>query len=79
MLIMRNDNVVNMCEIKFYNEAFTVNRDYYNKLLHRQELLRAELTSKTTVHSTLISSFGLNYNEYSGIFDSCVSLDDLFV
>ncbi len=79
LLIMRNDNVVNMCEIKFYSEAFTVTRDYYKKLLHRQELLKAELSPKMTVHNTLISSFGLNYNEYSGIFDSSVMLDDLFI
>ena len=79
MLILRNDNIINMCEIKFYSEPFTVTRDYYLKLLHRQELLKAELSPKMSVLNTLISSFGLNYNEYSGIFDNSIQLDDLFI
>ena len=78
MLIDRSDNIINMCEIKFYGDDFTVNRDYYKVLLHRQELLSEEISKKTAIHNTLITTFGLVYNEYSGIFSKVINLDDLF-
>ncbi len=78
LLIFRNDNVVNMCEIKYYSDTFVVNKEYYKVILHRQELLTKEISPKVSIHNTLITTFGLNYNEYSGIFANTVTLDDLF-
>ena len=78
LLIKRNDNVLNMCEVKYYSGDFAVNKDYYKILLHRQELLREEISPRISIHSTLITTFGLTPNEYSGIFSSVVTLDDLF-
>ena len=51
------DNIVNMCEIKFYGE---------------------ELSSKMAIHSTLITIYGLKYNEYSGTFTNIIDMDALF-
>ena len=78
LLIDRNDNVLNMCELKFYSGDFAVNKEYYKILLHRQELLTKEVSPKTAIHSTLITTFGLVKNEYSGAFVNVVTLDDLF-
>ncbi|MBR4862531.1 MAG: ATP-binding protein, partial [Firmicutes bacterium] len=78
LLINRNDNVINMCEIKYYSDCFSVDKDYYKVLLHRQELLMKEISPKISVHSTLITTFGLFYNEYSGVFSNVITLDDLF-
>ena len=79
LIIERKDNVVNMCEIKFYGNDFSVNKDYYKILLNRQELLSKELSPKVIIHNTLITTYGLKYNEYSSIFDSVITLDDLFI
>ena len=78
LLIDRNDNVVNMCEMKFYSGDFAINKEYYKVLLHRQELLARETSPKTSIRSTLITTFGLVQNEYSGAFTNVVTLDDLF-
>ena len=78
MLIERDDNVVNMCEIKFYGDMVTVNGEYYRMLFSRQELLSAELPAKFVIHSTLITTYGLTQNEYSGAFVRVVTMDDLF-
>ncbi len=79
LLIERRDNVVNMCEIKFYSDDFAVDGVYYRTLLRRQALLEKHLTRKNVIHNTLITTFGLVYNEYSGIFTSVITLDDLFL
>lgn len=79
LIIERKDNVVNMCEIKFYGNDFSVNKDYHKTLINRQELLSKELSRKMIVHNTLITTYGLKYNEYSGDFDNVITLDELFV
>ena len=78
MLIDRNDNIINMCELKFYSEEFCVDKSYHATLTHRINLLMHEIPKKKMVHSTLITTYGLRYNEYSGDFQKIVTLDDLF-
>lgn len=78
MLISRNDNVVNMCEIKYYGDTFEVDKGYYRVLMHRQEQLAKQVSPKISIHNTLITTFGLRYNEYSGFFTNVLTLDDLF-
>lgn len=78
LLITRNDNVINMCEIKYYGGEYKVNKDYYLKLLKRQSILAENVPKKYAIHSTLITTFGLTQNEYSGAFNHVILLDDLF-
>jgi len=78
LLINRKDNVVDMCEMKFYNETYTVSKAYHAKLIHRQNLLTGQLPKRASVHHVLITTFGLNYNEYSGIFQHVITIDQLF-
>lgn len=79
MIITRADNVVNMCEIKFYNDEFEVEKAYYRKLLHRQEMLQKAIHKKEVVHPILISTFGMKQNAYSGFFSKVITLDDLML
>ena len=67
-----------MGEMKFYSEEFTVDKAYHSNLVHRKNLLLAQIPRKVAIHSTLITSYGLRRNEYSGDFVSVVTLDGLF-
>lgn len=78
LIIKRKDNVVNMCEIKFYNNLFAVNKDYHFVLEDRKELLKPLIPKRAVVHSTLITTYGLKKNEYFDDFISTVLMDDLF-
>ena len=78
LLIQRSDNVINMCEIKFISEDFVVDKSYYRILLSRPERIREMVSKKMSIHSTLITTFGLKHNEYSGAFIDVVTMDDLF-
>ena len=71
-------NVVNMCEIKFYSDEFAVDKEYHLILEQRKKLLREIIPIKSVVHSTLITTYGLKHNEYSGDFVSVIKIDDLF-
>ena len=47
-------------------------------LVNRQELLEKSLPRGMIIHSTLITIYGLKYNEYSGDFDNVITLEELF-
>lgn len=79
LLITRNDNVINMCEIKYYGGPYKVDKEYYAKVLRRQSVLAESISPKIAVHSTIITTFGLTSNEYSGAFVNTITLDDLFM
>ena len=78
LIIERKDDVVNMCEIKFSGNEFVVDKNYDKILRNRIGLLENEVSSKVAIHSTLITTFGLKYNEYSGDFVKVITMDDLF-
>jgi len=78
LIIDRNDGVVNMCEIKYYNSHFSVDKRYHEVLMKREGLVEESIKKGRAVHSTLITTYGLKYNEYSGDFDNVVTMDDLF-
>lgn len=78
LLLTRAENVINMCELKFYSDDFTVDKTYYRKLLSHEEELAKFVSRKTVIRSTLITTFGLVENEYSSIFTNVITLDDLF-
>ena len=78
MLIERKDNIVNMCEIKFYGTEFVVDKNYDRVLRNRISLLSGEISPKMAIHSTLITTYGLKYNEYSGAFVNVIDMDALF-
>lgn len=78
LLISRKDNVVNMCEIKFYSDDFVVNKEYYRTIQRRIDALHTIIPRKMSVYSTLITTYGVKKNEYNGIFVKEITLDDLF-
>lgn len=78
LLINRADHVINLCEMRFYNDEYKVDKSYYMKMNRRVNLLLEHIPRNTAIHTTLITTFGLAYNEYSGVFQKVVTLDDLF-
>jgi uncharacterized protein len=75
----RNDQTINLFEIKFYNKSFIVSKEYAQILENKKHIF--EETTKTRKHLflTLISTFGITHNEHSlGLIDQTLTLDDLF-
>ena len=78
LLIDRADRVVNLCEMKFYKDNFTIDKAYDAKLRHRTQTLIDRLPRNRNVHLTLITTYGLTYNEYFGQIQQLVTMDALF-
>ena len=78
LLILRDDNVVNMCEMKFSSSSYTVDKEEEVKMLNRLECLKETLSARQTVHLTLITTIGLTHGKHSGKIQKVVTIDDLF-
>lgn len=77
MLINRNDQTINICEMKYSATAFTLKKDYAQWLLERRELFRDETQTRKALHLTMITTLGLKESPYSGDINSEVTLADL--
>ncbi len=78
LLVSRNDNVINLCELKFYSSKFKITNDYYLKIMERTNSLYEKINKKKIVNNTLITTFGLELNEYSSAFNNVITIDELF-
>ena len=78
LVIERADHIVNLCEMKFYGENFSVDKAYFQKMNYREKMLTEKISRKDVVHSILVTTYGLTYNEYSGLFQHVITLDNLF-
>lgn len=74
LLIDRQDNVINLCEIKFYNDELTITKDYAKNLRRKKSIFQQVSKTKKQIFITMISTYGLEHNQHSlGLID--VSLD----
>ena len=78
LIISRKDNVVNLCEMKFAQAPYVIDKEEEAKLRHRLEVLKSTLSPRQTIHLTLITTYGVAYGKHSGIVQKEVGMDDLF-
>ena len=79
LLIDRGDKVINLCEIKYSDNPYTIDKIYMENLRNKAGLFRQITKTRKGIAMTIITSSGLVKNSYSmnGIH-SQVTADDLF-
>jgi AAA+ ATPase superfamily predicted ATPase len=78
LVIERNDKVINLCEMKFANTQFVIDKKYDEVLRHKRATFQAELNLRKAVHLTMITTYGLSHNEYWNNVQSEVTMENLF-
>jgi hypothetical protein len=79
LLIDRNDQIINLIETKFHNVAFTISKDYAEKLREKIRVFQESTQTKKQIFLTLITTFGLRHNKYSvGLISSDFDINVLF-
>ncbi|MBQ7176133.1 MAG: hypothetical protein IJS08_01860 [Victivallales bacterium] len=78
LVIDRQDNIINLCEIKYTRKAFAIDRNYSEIMRNRLDTFIEEASPRKAVHLTLISASGLTKNNYSGMLQCVITLEDLF-
>ena len=78
LVIDRDDRKICLCEIKFRQGLFSVDRDYAAKIQQRISRTMELAAEPKPVISVLITTYGLQRNEYAGKFQKVITLEDLF-
>jgi len=79
LLIDRRDQTINLCEMKFSQSEFEITGPYDSHLRERAESFRRATGTRKALHLTMVTTYGVKKNMYSGNVQSEVMLDDLFV
>ena len=79
LLIDRRDHAINVCEVKFSDGEFVIDKDYSLRLRNKIAAFKAATKTKKSLVPTMITTFGVKRNQYSGKVQQEVVLDDLFV
>ncbi|MDR1544964.1 MAG: ATP-binding protein [Prevotellaceae bacterium] len=78
LIIDRNDNVINLCEMKFSNKEFIITKDYDKILQNKKWTFSEETQTKKALHTTMVTTFGVKKNEYWHNIESEVTMNDFF-
>lgn len=79
LLIKRSDNVMHICEMKFYNGPYAIDRKHYLNLRNKIAELQTATKTRKNIFITLVTSHGLKENAYSReLIHSAVDMHVLF-
>lgn len=78
LLIVRRDQIINLCEMKYANTNYVINKAFDESIRNKINDLQIVTNTKYAIHPTLITTYGVVSNQYSSIIQSVITLDDLF-
>jgi ribosomal protein S18 acetylase RimI-like enzyme/AAA+ ATPase superfamily predicted ATPase len=79
LVIDRRDHVINIFEIKFSINHFTIDKKYAQELRNKLSVFKEQTGTRKAVCLTMITSFGLHKNEYaSSLVQKDLTMDVLF-
>lgn len=78
LLIDRNDQVIDLCEIKFTKTTYEMGQDEDERIQNRLYRFVTETNTPKAVHLVLISAQGVKQNSYSAEFQAIITSEQLF-
>jgi hypothetical protein len=79
LVIDRRDQVINLCEMKYSINPFSIDKRYGEELRNKIGTFRQETNTRKSVFLTMITTFGLKTNSYSaGLVQNDLRMDVLF-
>lgn len=79
LLIDRQDNVISLCEVKFYNDELVLTKADADNLRRKKSIFRHITGTKKQLFVVLITTFGLLKNKHSlGLVDNALDMNALF-
>ena len=79
LLIDRQDSVISLCEVKFYNDELVLTKEDADNLRRKKSIFRHITSTKKQIFIVLITTFGLIKNKHSlGLVDNVLDMNALF-
>jgi hypothetical protein len=79
MLLDRNDRIINILEVKFYNTTWVLDKEDATQLREKVTIFKSVTQTNKQVFLTLISTFGIKPNTHSiGLVNRSFDMNILF-
>ena len=79
LIIDRRDHVINLCEMKFSINEFSIDKKYADELRSKIGIFRQSMSTKKALFLTFITTFGLTPNSYSQtLVQNALTMDIFF-
>lgn len=78
IIIDRADNTINLCEAKYSNGLYSLDKEEYLKSQNRIAAFADETQTRSSIVPTMITTFGVAPGQYSSQIPVFILLDDLF-
>ena len=78
LLIVRKDQIINVCEMKYSETDYVVDAEFDRAQRRKISDFQKKTNTKYALHSTLITTYGVVANSYSGDIQSIITAEDLF-
>lgn len=78
LLFDRADDAITLCEIKYSDKPFLIDKTYAKILQKKREVFAEQTKTKKQIFLVMISANGLQESLYSELIDNTVVLEDLF-
>lgn len=78
LLIDRADNAINICEMKFYDGAYTLTEENVKNLQQKRNIFQEKTKTKKQLFLTLIAADGVAENKYNMLIDKHLDASALF-
>ena len=79
MVIDRGDNIVNICEMKYTDEPYSINKSTSENIKNKCYELKSHIKKRKGINVVLVTTYPIKQNEYSiNMIQNNVVLNDLF-
>jgi AAA+ ATPase superfamily predicted ATPase len=78
LVIDRDDNLVNLCEIKFYNGTFNIDAHYAQKLRDKEVEFKRITETKKGISTIMLTTWGVTGKHATGLVNADLTIECLF-
>jgi AAA+ ATPase superfamily predicted ATPase len=79
LVIDRSDKCINLCEMKYSDSEFIIDKLYAEKLQNKKRVFKAQTKTPKTLFTTMVTTYGVKKNEhYFSVVDNQLTMNDLF-
>jgi len=79
LLFDRRDFCISICEMKFSNSIFTIDKTYAAELIQKRDVFKNKTKTSKTLFIVMVSTFGTQNNAYkTGLVQNDIILENLF-
>ena len=78
IVIDRADNTINICEVKYSEDLYSLDKDEFLKIQNRIKAFKDVTGTRSSIIPTMITTFGMKDGMYSDHIIAKIDMDDLF-